>query len=754
MSEQAATMAIEPGRYYILVLGDNGVYDDQNPYHLQVKITPLGAIGCTWSPRYAVGQAAAAYTGMPTGTYPYSQPLTLILVNKLRMDATYGVTETSALMTSLHNLADHPKVQGIVVPVENDGIVSSTYELWNGSYCDPTLANDVADAIREQVVFSYFNTYPSLEYVVVVGSDEQIPFYRIPDETRIANERTYESSAYLGFGAARAALATGYYLTDDFYGDPYPLAWRNRWLAVQRYPVGRLVERPSEIRAMIGSFLQSNGVLTATGAVATGYDFLIDSATAISDTLGWYGLGVDPLIGESWDANDLDRIWTQNPSQQIASINAHFAHFEAYPALTTSAPFSNTAVVNAVFTGTLGFSMGCHAGLNVADAEVAAAHPETIPDFPQALAQRASLWVANTGYGYGMDDSIALSERLMHLFARELGRVPNVPVGQALRKAKLRYLGSLPSGGLSLYHAKVLMEAALYGLPMTEVHLPHPRSPMDEGMGQVSDPIPTGVGDLFVITATVQPTLTRHAVQEMGGQGVEQSHSVYYSVLGDVQASPGRPVQPRATLALTSPFGYTAHGALFFGGHYTHETNFNPYVSRPVTDVALPEPEFTFTGWYPDKPFFVNRFGDQDRLVVIPGQYNHSLEAERLYDDLQLLVFYSTSDDFLSPTIWKVEATQFLDTVDFQARVTDASGVYRVLVTYSTGDNRWQSMDLTYDEDSGFWTGSLSGLEDSLRFFVQAVDEAGNVAMSANKGLLLEAEKRLIYLPLVIKNGS
>ena len=54
-----------------------------------------------------------------------------------------------------------------------------------------------------------------------------------------------------------------------------------------------------------------------------------------------------------------------------------------------------------------------------------------------------------------------------------------MPVGWALRNAKLRYLQGLPTGGLSPYDAKSMMEAVLYGLPMYAVHVPNTAHPMD-----------------------------------------------------------------------------------------------------------------------------------------------------------------------------------------------------------------------------------------------------------------------------------
>src|SRR4030065_511817 len=80
--------------------------------------------------------------------------------------------------------------------------------------------------------------------------------------------------------------------------------------------------------------------------------------------------------------------------------------------------------------------MGCHSGFNVHDSHAAGGNPL---DFAQALARRGAWWIGNTGYGYGMDDSIAFHEQ-----------------------------------GLYLVLKKVMIAPPLYGLPMQRVSVPNP----------------------------------------------------------------------------------------------------------------------------------------------------------------------------------------------------------------------------------------------------------------------------------------
>jgi len=74
-------------------------------------------------------------------------------------------------------------------------------------------------------------------------------------------------------------------------------------------------------------------------------------------------------------------------------------------------------------------------------------------------------------------------------------------------------------------------------------------------------------------------------------------------------------------------------------------------------------------------------------------------------------------------------------------------------VTYNDGQGEWETMDLTPDPTGRRWTGEVASSSRWLCYFVQAVDEAGNVAMGANKGLLFNASPSTVFFPLVFKGS-
>jgi len=68
-----------------------------------------------------------------------------------------------------------------------------------------------------------------------------------------------------------------------------------------------------------------------------------------------------------------------------------------------------------------------------------------------------------------------------------------------------------------------------------------------------------------------------------------------------------------------------------------------------------------------------------------------------------------------------------------KVEANDSSGIHRVLIAYTLGDGQWRSQDLALDEVTQKWTGVISATT-TTQYFVQVVDNVGNVAINNNKG--------------------
>jgi hypothetical protein len=405
--------------------------------------------------------------------------------------------------------------------------------------------------------------------------------------------------------------------------------------------------------------------------------------------------------------------------------------------------------------------MGCHGGLNIPDSQsynpLLEGNPS--PDFAQAFAAGgAAGWVANTGFGYGMDDAATNSELLMIYFTQELGAgslgAP-VTLGEALVNAKQRYLGSVSASGFGVYDEKSMIIATLYGLPMKSVSVPEPKPVVYDTLTLNSGSVePTD----FELDGNVIGSLVGVRYSGMLDQSLNQTDKGdFYSFGIETQALPGRPIQGRGSMGVQAPASYEAYGlrgALLWSASFEDLAGFNPVIARPVWDIDESEPIFEAEGWFPDQFWAANRFGIEERLVVVGGQFSGSqdLGTERLFNSVDLEAIFTHPDlplaaDYLPPAVLGARA---VDTgnggVVFSVKVIDLGvGVERVLVTYEVlnqdGSGFWQSLELAYDPQEETWTGSAAGVTEETPFFVQAMDRAGNVVVNTNNGIFFRGIK-------------
>jgi hypothetical protein len=505
---------------------------------------------------------------------------------------------------------------------------------------------------------------------------------------------------------------------------------------------GRLVEMPAEIIAVVENYLNA-GVVDVESCLVTAYDFLSDSGESINQTLQSFNLTPNTLINDTWSRSDLESNWSGMPPD-LVSVNAHFEHWNAIPADLGGLLLStDLSIANSNLSNQIAYSMGCHGGFSLPDGQdLSYGGPGYVPDFPQRLALGgAAAWVSNTGYGYGMDDAATNSELLYLYFTQELGKQANMPIGQALVNAKQRYLNGASTSGFGIYDEKSIIEATLYGLPMTDASVPSPKPP---GPTEGLTATPTG--------STTEPNGLQSVSYDVALEPILNTtpYGDYYSLGGEpenVYAGPGRPVVPRGSFVADPPADdSTLHGVILTNATFETIAFENPLITRPFTDVVLPEPDFNPTGWFPNKVWTANRFGNRPDVVVIGGQFNNQSQILDLFSNMQLQAFFASADtaDFAPPVINWALATEINDGLQFRVATQDDhphdTGVFLVMVTYEVpgvGSSRsWQSDELAFDPELGLWTGLVEGLDSDTRFFVQACDNAGNCAFKDDKFLV------------------
>ncbi|MCS6888922.1 MAG: peptidase [Chloroflexus sp.] len=471
--ERIETIVWQPGRYFVAVAASNAGQTSSRPYRLVITLqrSTLQSLGPAPHVEFLTDQPDPAVT-------------TLYLINSARMQEVYpsDLTSINAITTTLQQsysftqtlvlgVSENALIQekGAVIDLANVQVISGTGAIpfaqllsdWSvpANQRNPLYANYIASIIDHVIeaaidpdgngrsgevrikyrLFANTNSnlgdetnqvtpYPNARHIVLIGSDEIIPFFRLPDLTTIANEADYldylktidpnsnGASLISPDNPLGAALRNRMMLSDNPYGAGRPYRFYGFPLFVPQLAVGRIVERPGEIADFLQrnrpwSYVEPNINLTTyayyTRSLSlTGYDFLIDGAQAISRTLNQatsISVTKRTLINNTWDRSAFENAWLEQPlnatgfftsplnvfsrtNTLLSSLNAHFDHWQLIPAVASgSTPnFPATRILAVEYEGTetemcsifptlcpgffyntIYYSVGCHSGYNV-----------------------------------------------------------------------------------------------------------------------------------------------------------------------------------------------------------------------------------------------------------------------------------------------------------------------------------------------------------------------------------------------------
>jgi CSLREA domain-containing protein len=751
----------QSGDFYVRVRSSNGAFSLSAPFQLAIRL--LTGTCSSVSPDLPPNSLAGAAGGYHT----------IILADLNRVQG--SASDKVLLQTRLTEFASRPEVAGVIVDVSTDARVNVANAQADAYPQCPFAKNLVAYSIKS-LIDDYSRLNP-LEYVVILGNDEAIPFFRYADNALLANERNY-APPVLDNSASQASLKLGYVLSQDGYASSLGLSLKNDSLPLPGMAVGRLVETAPEITGMLEAYLSTQGglVSTPTTALVTGYDFLADSALAIQSELQ-NGIGspadslitprgVSPTDPSAWNADDL-RTRLLGTRHDLVYLAGHFSASSMLAADFSTRMLTSDLINSPVdLENALIFSPGCHSSYNIVNAhDVPGITRE--PDWPQAFARKLATLIGGTGYQYGDTDFLEYSERLYYEFSRQLkaGTGP-VAIGQALVEAKRAYLAATPQ--LRGIHQKAYLEATLYGLPMLKIDLPRDRgnatqaeSIIAETNTYASDPGLT-LG-LAYADVHIDPVLSLHSVDLTDPGSGEVSTASYLSGSDGTLSNPVEPTLPLERRNVSVP-GTVLRGIGFRGGAYIDTSDVLPLTGAATSEIRGVHTAFQSNVFYPITPYSANYFealsgAGGTFLSVTPAQYRSKapgalLSIQRAFQSMDLRLFYSSNTSEYAngslpglaapPAISQVSAQAVNGAVHFSVHVVGnpAAGIQEVWVAYTDISNPqagiWQSLDLTQNAgETSLWEGTLdlgNNQPEHLRYFVQAVNGVGLVASATNNG--------------------
>ena len=757
------------GDFYVRVRGRNGVFSSDTPFHLKVRQIPGQCINVTNSfPASSITPDAGGYQ-------------TLILTNLASMEG--SLDEKTVLLNRLEAFAMRPEVGGEIIDFSQDPryLAAQSQALQNPT-C-PFAMNLTAGTVKD-VVDAYWELNPALQYLVIVGNDEAIPFFRHPDHSLLGNEKSYVPPVRDNT-TSQASLKLGYVLSQDDYGARIQVSLKDDAIPLPELAIGRLVETALEATGMLDAYLATSAgvVNTPTSAFVSGYDFLDDVATEVTlqlqDGLSTDGSNVvDSLISprdlspadpSAWSADQL-RASLLGQRHDLIFLAGHFSASGALAAdFTTRMQTSDLISSEVDLRNALVYSVGCHSGYNIVNSHNVPLVTRE-PDWAQAFARKQATLVAGTGYQYGDTDFIRYSEKLYLEFTQELrsGTGP-VSVGEALVKAKQRYLASTPY--LRGIDEKAVLEATLFGLPMLSIDLPGARLTQTGEPSSVptTAPFTNNPGatlGLEYFDLDIQPELTPVSVDMTNVQNPNlTSQATYFFGSHGIVSSPNEPVLPLAQYNVSVP-GKVLRGVGMRSGTYEDLNDVLPFTGAPATEIRGVHAPFQSNFFFPVQTWLTNYFsaltGGDTLLSVFPVQYRtltptSTVSTQRKYNSMGLRLFYSSniatydSSGFQStpalsaaPSIVKVSSRVEEGLVHFQVQMAGdpAAGIQEVWVTYTSLSGSmygaWRSLDLSQNpHNSILWEGELSldGVPaGDVRYVVQGANGVGLVSMDTNQG--------------------
>lgn len=799
------------GDFYVCVRGREGVFDPEQPFRLDLYLVPgdCGSLDVSTLPASDTVATAGADGGYTT----------LVLTDFARLSrpedpatADARTADVALLRARLDAFVARPEIHGVVVDLDQDVAIRQANELADANY-DCVFAKNVVARLIRDVVERFRQVNPGLRYVVLVGGDDVVPNFRYPDLVPLGLEQNFIVPVR-DATASQASLRLGYYLSQDAYGAPCEVEQKFTRVPLPQMAVGRLVESPADILGLLDAYdeLDAGELPVPRSSLVTGYEFLADAARAVAAELR-AGIGegagqvhdtliapehvsplADPETTENWSAAELAQVLFGR-RHDLLFLAGHFNDGGALAAdYVSQLTARQVAESDMTFQHSVIFGAGCHVGYNTVDRH---AVPQVTqdPDWAQAFVRKRAILVGGTGYQYGDTEFLEYSERLYLNFARQLrSGSPGsfVTLGEALVKAKRQYLKETDE--LRGLHEKVVLQVALFGLPMLKVHLPGKRPPEagpDVIVTTLNEYPSEDAGDpAFAPTAgavlglkwadvtvdagplAVETRSLRHYPEEDPANPLDVLVTYLRGPQGNV-SHPAEPVLPRVVKDVTAPQpGVVLRGVGFRGGTYADEGGVRPLTGAPATEFRGAVVAFESAVFHPVQPWAVNHFdslcneaGGVTRLSVFPAQYRTDLQApdtgtRRAFSDLRFRLFYSgnvaTYTDALganpdtpaladAPTIVEVLDEVVEGAVVLRARVVGnpAAGIQEVWVTYTAESGpwrgRWQTLDLVQDPvQSSLWSGTLPLEGDAapaaVRYAVHAVNGVGLVTMQANRG--------------------
>ncbi|HEC76859.1 MAG TPA: PKD domain-containing protein [Thermoplasmatales archaeon] len=573
----------------------------------------------------------------------------IIVTNRyLLYDDKYDDNEVKSLLAYLYQISDWRKEDCIIYYVDH---YNENLRNWdqNVNYASENTANTVANEIDDLIETWAIKTNP--DYLMIIGGDEIIPFYRLNDSKYIDKEGLREKDRkYDSADPILHVFDENYFLSDNPYAD----------ISGNDYEIGELELSMGRIVGHTASNMEKFIKAGIEGAND------LDNAVVASWAGGDVDYVIDALNKKNVNIIDQDILtensgWTKDQLKNAMEQGFQIFHFQphsSYNSFDIPDGFfgawefrdidSNGCISNnkpLMIFGT------CRAGV-VTDRDGAVWHPDWNDCLLYALSDRSCSGVVASGgigyydseYSWWIFNHMGWGEALVNDYMSRLitNSVESPPFGKVLRDAKLHYDKGLWWDG---YDKKTVTEFMLFGVPWATIdpllNTENNSTPTTNASFsiKVSNPIHVS-GNTY--TRIVEINVTDYNVSKIndydligvnGTQLTSDSHKPVIPTVGVTLLLPPDSNVTNVTLVdnITSMIGYY---------------NIPSIAPATMNETGGLEPS-TGVGFYPSPTYSIDCSTLEEhrvaRVKIALIQYNPQTNETILYKYIKLQLTYQTS---------------------------------------------------------------------------------------------------------------
>lgn len=599
---------------------------------------------------------------------------TLIVSDLSRMQTAgsgYPTADVTDLNVHLTNLTGRPSSQSnmnaawVDLAVDAPASLAPIYTNWAANMGDVNWNNTLVNNIDSYLENLKHSVYPNLKYFILVGSQEIIPMYARPadnaDETSTDIPAGYLQNLY--HSTANGNLL-GYYLTDSVYSDLHYIndGWGVDSTLMPEMSVGRLVETPAQISALIDTYLAGNASMSRANLVSIASDDYMDGATSASNSMG---PTADTTLVQDGFLSSL--VPTKiNAKHGVVYIGGHGDFnwmttrkwdqgFMAGSTGTQGNTEELTNLDNAVIA-----AAGCHNGVLFPNLTYYNYDGTTnTGEFPERLANKhVGVYVAATGYTWitlsGSSTNTAYtgySEKATSLFIQHLLNDGGTTAGKAFQSAVKQYLNDRGVGHLDGGDRRAISIMTFYGIP-------------NYRFGLIRYPIASkyAYSLAYLFNSPLQPANAPQdnatATLDVSNYTVNPDGTV--TIAGaDYAGDSSHPILPVVTTGTTLPGTVSLVTATLdtANSKFVTITNDVPAVhagsSLANQIVFNTPPSETYTGYYPEDINLIYSTttsplgggGTELNFGIVPVQYNHDTHTTKIWTHLVFNITYNYTAD-------------------------------------------------------------------------------------------------------------